>query len=146
MKYVNQISVFVTNKTGSLAEVTKLLADAEIGLRAFSIADTSEFGILRMIVDQTEKAVDVLKAAHVTVLKTPVLAVRLEDKPGAMNRVMTVLSVNDISVEYAYAFTSHLQGSACVILRVEQPGSVASVLEENGLEVLGNEELEKLYD
>ena len=75
MKYVNQISVFVTNKTGSLAEVTKLLADAEIGLRAFSIADTSEFGILRMIVDQTEKAVDVLKAAHVTVLKTPVLAI-----------------------------------------------------------------------
>ena len=72
MNYVNQISVFVENKTGSLAHVTKLLADAGIDLRAFSIADTSEFGILRMIVDSPESSENVLKNAKVTVIKTPV--------------------------------------------------------------------------
>lgn len=144
MNYVNQISVFVENKTGSLSQVTKLLADAGIDLRAFSIADTSEFGILRMIVDCPETAEEVLKKAKVTVVKTPVLAVRLEDKPGAMNHVMTVLAANAISVEYAYAFISRSSGSAYVVLRVEEPGSVAEVLMENGLKVLGNEELKKL--
>lgn len=144
MNYVNQISVFVENKTGSLAHVTKLLSDANIDLRAFSIADTSEFGILRMIVSCPEKAEAVLKDANVTVVKTPVLAVRLEDKPGAMNRVMTVLSANAISVEYAYAFISRDREYAYVVLRVNEPGSVAGVLLENGLTVLGNEELEKL--
>ncbi len=144
MNYVNQISVFVENKTGSLAHVTKLLADAGIDLRAFSIADTSEFGILRMIVDSPESAENVLKNAKVTVIKTPVLAVRLEDKPGAMNHVMTVLAANAISVEYAYAFVSRDREYAYVVLRVDEPGSVAEVLMENGLKVLGSEELEKL--
>ena len=144
MNYVNQISVFVENKTGSLSQVTKLLADAGIDLRAFSIADTSEFGILRMIVDCPETAEEVLKKAKVTVVKTPVLAVRLEVKPGAMNHVMTELAANAIAVEYAYAFLSRSSGSAYVVLRVEEPGSVAEVLMENGLKVLGNEELKEL--
>ncbi len=144
MNYVNQISVFVENKTGSLAQVTELLAEAGVDLRAFSIADTSEFGILRMIVDRPEIAEEVLKTAKATVVKTPVLAVRLEDKPGAMNHVMKVLAANSISVEYAYAFVSRDREFAYVVLRVDEPGSVAEVLMENGLQVLGNEELEKL--
>lgn len=144
MNYVNQISVFVENKTGSLSRVTKLLADAGIDLRAFSIADTSEFGILRMIVSCPEKAERVLKGAEVTVVKTPVLAVRLEDKPGAMNHVMTVLSANAISVEYAYAFVTRDREYAYVVLRVDEPGSVSDVLTDNGLKVLSSEDLEKL--
>jgi len=144
MNYVNQISVFVENKTGSLSRVTKLLAEAGIDLRAFSIADTSEFGILRMIVDGAEHAEDVLRKAGVTVIKTPVLAVRLDDKPGAMNHVMTILAANDVSIEYAYAFSSQERGSAYVVLRVDHPGAVAEVLTDNGIRILSSEELEKL--
>lgn len=144
MNYVNQISVFVENKTGSLTAVTKLLADAGIDLRAFSIADTSEFGILRMIVDDPEATEEVLKRANATVVKTPVLAVRLEDRPGAMHHVMTVLSDNQISVEYAYAFVARSEDYAYVVLRVEEPGSVAQILIENGLTVIGGDTLSEL--
>ena len=144
MNYVNQISVFVENKTGSLTAVTKLLADAGIDLRAFSIADTSEFGILRMIVDDPQQTEDVLKKANVTVVKTPVLAVQLEDRPGSMHHVMTVLSANQISVEYAYAFVARGHEHAYVVLRVDEPGTVAQILIENGLTVLDGDDLKEL--
>ncbi len=144
MNYVNQISVFVENKTGSLASVTKLLADARVNLRAFSIADTSEFGILRMIVDDPEAVEAVLKSNNVTVTKTPVLAVRLEDKPGSMNTVLETLAANGVSVEYAYAFVARAQDAAYVVLRVDEPGSVAQILRDNGISVIGGDELKGL--
>ena len=144
MNYVNQISVFVENKTGSLTAVTKLLAEAGINLRAFSIADTSEFGILRMIVDDPETTEEVLKRASMTVIRTPVLAVRLEDRPGAMHSVMSVLADNGISVEYAYAFVARSEDNAYVVLRVDEPGTVAGILMENGLTVIGGDTLKEL--
>lgn len=144
MNYVNQISVFVENKTGSLTQVTTILENEGVNIRAFSIADTSEFGILRMIVDDPDRVETVLRANNVTVAKTPVLAVRLEDRPGSMNRVMTVLAENDISVEYAYAFVARAQDAAYVVLRVNAPGAVAELLIDNGLQVLGDEDLKEL--
>jgi hypothetical protein len=144
MYYVNQISVFVENKTGSLANVTKVLANAGIDIRAFSIADTSEFGILRMIVDKPEKAMTVLNAERVTAILTPVLAVKLLDKPGAMNSVMAVLSAEGVAVEYAYAFVTRDREYAYVVLRVDEPGSVGAMLRENGFTVIGNDEIESL--
>jgi len=133
---IHQISVFVENKSGRLSEITGALAGADIDIRALSIADTTDFGILRLIVSDPDKALATLKAAGLTVSRTEVIAVCLEDKAGALHRVLEALNRADIAVEYAYAFLTRKSGSAYVILRVEDNAQAAGALKANGITLL----------
>lgn len=115
---IQQLSIFVENKSGRLAEITQTIADANVDIRAMSIADTSDFGILRLIVDKPEKAVEAFKKAGMTVSLTSVIAIGLDDAPGEFAKAVKILSDNGISVEYLYAFISRekrqgLYHSAC---------------------------------
>lgn len=117
--FIRQISVFVENKSGRLAEITALLASAGIDIRALSIADTTNFGILRLIVDKPDEAAKVLKDAGLTVTITNVIAIGIPDHPGGFASAMKSLADAGVGVEYMYAFISREEGCAFVILRVE---------------------------
>ena len=141
MYLIKQISIFVENKPGRLKAMTNILKDNNIDIRALSIADTKDFGILRLIVNDPDKTCEVLKNAECTVTITEVLAVGLEDKPGGLAVVMDTLFENSISVEYMYAFFSKLEGQASVILRVNDNQKAADVLTSNGTKLLTSEEI-----
>ncbi|MDR3270620.1 MAG: acetolactate synthase [Peptococcaceae bacterium] len=132
---IDQISVFVENNTGRLAEITEILGNAQIDLRALSIADTADFGILRLIVDDPQKTADILKEAGCVFSVTPVLAVSIEDTPGSLARRLRLLSDSGFSVEYAYAFITRKQNNAYVIFRVDDNDLAAAVLEQHGVKV-----------
>ena len=104
---VEQISIFLENKAGRLAEVSRVLSEAGVNIRALSLADTSDFGILRLIVDNNDRAKEVLKERGFTVGKTDVVAVEVEDRPGGLSRILDILSRQNINVEYMYAFVQH---------------------------------------
>ena len=116
---IDQLSIFVENKPGRLAEITDILGNAGIDLRALSIADTKDFGILRVIVSDPARAQEVLRAASCVVSVTPVLAVAIEDAPGSLSRVLRVLADADMSIEYIYAFITRKKDGAYMIFRVE---------------------------
>ena len=139
---MKQVSIFIENKTGSLSTVCKVLADGGINLRALSIADTQDFGILRVIVENTEKAMEILKKNGYICKTNSVLAVEIPDQPGAMADIMGIVSVPDVSVEYAYAFASHkANDSAYMIFRVSGYDKAKEVLEAAGIHLLTKEEL-----
>lgn len=131
---IKQISVFVENKKGSLSETVKTISDAGINLRALSIADTQEFGILRIIASDTEKAVEVLKESTI-VNVTDVIAVKMDDKQGALHNVLEVLENSDINIDYSYAFTGS-QSGAYVVIRVDAVADAEKALADNGVSVL----------
>ena len=130
---IDQLSVFVENKPGALTEITEMLAEAEIDLEAFTIADTSEFGVLRLIVDAPKKALSVLKMNGFIASLTPVVAVCIEDEPGSLAKILKTLSNEGISIEYMYAFVSREEGSAYVIFRVEDNDKAIHILNNSGL-------------
>lgn len=136
---IKQISVFVENKRGRLAEITKVLQQENIDIRALSIADTKDFGILRLIVNDADKAIDILKRDGFTVSITKVIGIGIDDKPGGLAKAMAVLNENKISVEYMYAFISRTAETAYVILRVEDNELAISVLEKNNFQVMEND-------
>lgn len=130
--FIKQISAFVENRPGRLAEITKILSDNHIDLRALSIADTTDFGILRMIVDKSDEVAVLLRENRVTVTLTEVLAIRLPDRPGALNNLLRLLADHCISVEYLYAFvTPHDTKAACVVVRADDNVKAEKVLKEN---------------
>lgn len=132
---VKQISVFIENKKGALAEVTKFMAEHEINLKALSIADTQDFGILRIITDNPDRAREVLRDAGYTAVATAVLAVAIDDEPGAMATVLSVLNDADVSIEYTYAFMSSAPGKAYMIFRVDNNEKATKALIENNMEI-----------
>lgn len=133
---VKQISVFLENRKGRLAEVLDLLAAEEINIRALSLADTSDFGILRLIVPDPEHAKRVLRQARFAVSETPVLAVAVADRPGGLAGVLKAMSTAGINVEYLYAFVEKHAREAVVILRVEDTGRAEQVLTEGGVRTI----------
>lgn len=133
---IQQISVFVENKPGRLADITAFLAQGGISIRAFSIADTTDFGILRLIVSDTEKAAQVLKSAGVAVSITEVVGISIPDVTGSFANVVKVLADAGENVEYAYAFLTPEAGHAYVIVRVDDNAKAAAVLQENGIDVI----------
>ncbi len=141
MYLIKQISIFVENKPGRLKAMTNILKKNNIDIRALSIADTKDFGILRLIVNDPDKTCEILKNAECTVTITEVLAVGLEDKPGGLAVVMDTLFENSISVEYMYAFFSKLEGQASVILRVNDNQKAADVLGAANIKMLTSEEI-----
>lgn len=138
---IKQISIFVENKPGRLKAMTNILKENNIDIRALSIADTKDFGILRLIVNDPEKACNALKNADCTVTITDVLAVGVNDCPGGLAKVMDTLYENSISVEYMYAFVSKSENIAYVILRVADNKYAADVLNNAGIKLLTSQEI-----
>ena len=118
---VSQISVFLENTKGRLFSVSDILAKNNINVRAVSVADTTDFGILRMIVNDPEKAYQVLRENNFTVRITKVVAAEIEDDPGSMAALLGELSNAHIEVEYMYAFLGNISGNALVILKIDDP-------------------------
>ena len=133
---IRQISVFVENKPGRLAEITGYLAEGNVSIRAFSIADTTDFGILRLIVSDTEKAAQVLRDAGVAVSITDVVGVSIPDVTGAFANVVRTLADAGENVEYAYAFLTPEAGHAYVILRVDDDQKAADIMRENDIALI----------
>lgn len=116
-----QISVFAENKPGILSNIVELLGDADIDIRALSLADTTDFGIARMIVSDTQKALDILKENGFAVKCTEVVSLDMDDTPGGLSKILKTLKANDISVEYLYAFVDESGSGARVVMRVDNP-------------------------
>lgn len=138
---VEQIAVFLENKSGRLAEITTVLAENEVNIRALSVADTADFGILRLIVDKVEKAKTVLKENGFTVGKTHVIAVEVEDKTGGLAKVLQSLTKADINVEYMYAFVNKTAENAVLIFRFEKMEEAIDTLQKDGFTILTKEQI-----
>ena len=138
---IKQLSVFVENRPGRLSAITRLFGNNGIDIRAMSIADTKDFGILRLIVNDPDKALEVLKANDFSVTITNVIAIGIDDVPGGLAGAMETLYENNISVEYMYAFISKTENTAYVIFRVENNENAALALKEKGYKILTSEEI-----
>ena len=137
---VKQISVFIENKHGKLAEVARYLADHDINLKALSIADTQDFGILRIIVDDPDKAKEVLLEGGYITKRNNVLAAALSDEPGSLANILDILAEAGISIEYTYAFLSQKQG-AYMIFRVDDNQRAAAALAAAGIKTAEQNDL-----
>ncbi len=142
--FIKQLSVFVENKPGRLAEITSIIAKAGIDIRALSIADTTDFGILRIVVDNPIKAEQTLKESGLTVSLTNVIAIGIPDRPGGFANAMKVFSEKEISIEYMYAFVSRDADRAYLILRPKDTALASAALAESGLEVLSEDKVYKM--
>ena len=131
---IDQLSVFSENRAGMLADITGLLAEAEIDIEALTIADTAEFGIFRFIVDAPKKALSVLKLEGFVASLTPVIALYMENRPGSLARIARTLADAEISIEYLYACVGREADSAFVIIRVEDIEAAVELLEAHGYE------------
>ncbi len=136
---VEQISIFIENKSGRLAEVTRVIGEGGISIRALSLADTSDFGILRLIVDKTDLAKTVLKEHGFTVRKTEVVAVEVPDQPMGLNKILKILDKAKVNVEYMYAFVERCGENAVIIFRFDDAEEAIQVLLRNGITVLPGE-------
>ena len=141
---VEQISIFLENKTGSLDGAIKLVAEAGVSIRALSLADTTDFGILRLIVSDVTKAKDALKAGGLTVGRTEVVAVEVPDQPGGLHSILTTLTAAGINVEYMYAFVARSGGNAVMIFRFDNVVRAVEVLEKGGVTVLPGDKVYNL--
>lgn len=140
-----QISVFLENKPGQLSEFTKLLEKNEINMRALSLADAEDFGILRIIVDDSYKTACVLKEAGFVFSITPVLAVEIPDKPGSLVEILDLLGDNNVNLEYTYAFTAHKKNVAYMIFRVTDTDKAIDVLSQNGINLICQSDLGEIF-
>ena len=141
---VEQISVFLDNKAGRLSEVTDVLAKAGINMSALSIADTTHFGILRLIVNRPDEAEKVLKESGFTVSKTDVLAIAIDDTAGSLAGALRMLTDSGISIEYIYAFVTRKADCAMVVLKIEDEARAAELFKANGVRVLTESEVSEL--
>lgn len=139
-----QISIFLENKAGRLAEVTATLRDAKVNIRALSLADTTDFGILRLIVNDNQKAEKVLKDEGFTVGKTDIIAVEVDDNPGGLNRVLDPLTRAGINVEYMYAFANPQSKNAIMIFRFDNIDKAIEILAQNSIKVIKGEDVYNL--
>ncbi len=141
---VEQISIFIENKSGRLAEITRILGDVDINIRALSLADTSDFGILRLIVNDGVKATSVLKEHGFTVNMTEVVAVEVPDRPGGLSAILQTLDREAINVEYMYAFVERCGGNAVIIFRFDEADKAIAVLKNNNFNMLEGSQLYNL--
>jgi hypothetical protein len=132
---IKQISVFLENTTGRLSEVTKTIANAKVNLRAISIADTADFGILRLIVDKTDEAINALNTAGFTTRQTDVVAVEIEDVPGSLAKLMELFHKSQVNIEYLYASLEGQAGKAVVIFKLEDHQKGLKILSDNNQKI-----------
>ena len=141
---IKQISVFIENMPGKLGEVTQVLGENGIDMSALSLADTTDFGILRLIVNDPDKACQVLRNHDFIVKQSDVVAAVIDDRPGGLTAVLQILSGAQVSVEYMYAFISREMGRAFVIIRLDNGQKAAEALHANGFEILSPEAIYKM--
>ncbi len=139
--FIKQISVFMENRPGRLAEITKLLSENNIDMRAVNIADTTDFGILRMIVDEPEKAAETLRNNEMIASVADVIAVSIPDKIGSFHQVIGLLGDNDISVEYIYSFIGEKSDKAGIIIKTDNTEKTVEVLQNGGIPILSLDDL-----
>ena len=138
---VNQISVFLENRTGQLAETTRLLANHGIDIRAINIAETADYGILRMIVDDAETTANILLKHGCILNMTPVTVVGLLDQPASLANLLDIFTEGGIDIEYMYALFTHVKGKAYMVFRVTDDEKLNSLLAKNGIAPVTKEEL-----
>ena len=142
--YTKQVSVFLENKKGRLAEVTMSLSKEKINIRALALADTADFGVLRIIVDNPDRAVTALKSRGFVAQVTEVIAVEVEDRPGGLARILEVLDEDNVNVEYMYAYVEKRSDNAIVICRIDDRERALQVLQKHGIATLNAEALKAL--
>ena len=140
---ITQLSVFLENRPGQLAAAVRCISEAGVNIRALSLADTKDFGLLRLIVDDVPKAKSVLSERSI-VLETPVIAARMDDVSGALNHILQLLESTQINVEYMYAFTGAAAGSAYVVLRVDDAATAEQALHDGGVFLLTDTEMDEI--
>ena len=141
---IKQLTVFVQNKKGTIVSLTNILAENKVNIRALSIAETEDFGILRLIVNDEVAATKILEENGYLIKTIDVVGVKIGDKPGALTAALNVLDKANINVEYLYAFMARTEKHAYVVLRVEDNDAVESALESAGLHLISNEDICKL--
>lgn len=141
---VKQISIFIENRSGRLREVAEILGKNKINIRALSLADTSDYGILRLILDKPEEALVVLKKANFTLSETDVIAVEVKDSPGGLAEVLNILGNAGINVEYMYAFVEKSSDNAVMIFRIEDIEKAIKVFGKNNVTILSHEQVTQL--
>lgn len=139
--YITQISVFLENKKGRIREITQTLSNANLNIRALSIAETKDFGVVRMILNQPEEAYQVLKNQGLVVRKTDVLAIEVEDQPGGLNGVLSVLEDNNINVEYLYSFVEKATEKALMVMRFENIAQALQILQAQNVSLVAPEQI-----
>ena len=133
---VEQISVFIENKSGRLSEVTAILFESAINILALTLLDTSDFGVMRLIVDKTEPAVRSLKDNGFTVSKTEVVAVRVVDRPGGLHQILTIIKDAGINLEYMYDYVRHINNDAILIIRFDDMENAVQTLKAHGVPII----------
>lgn len=141
---IKQISIFLENKCGRLASVTKAIGDQGINIRAFSIADTTDFGVLRLIVNRPEETYKALREGGFTVSMTDVLAVQIPDHPGGLAGILELMQEAGVNIEYMYAFIAKVSKDALAVFRVENSQAAERLITEKGIRVLSGEEVYNL--
>ena len=141
---IRQLTVFVENKQGALVSITEILSENNINLRALSIAETQDFGILRLIVNDEETAEKILADAGYLIRMTDVVGVKIGDAPGKLSAALKVLDENNINMEYLYAFMARTEKHAYVVIRVEDNDTAEKVLEDAGFHLITQADICKL--
>jgi len=141
MTQVQQISVFLENKAGRLSSVSAALKDNDINIRALTIAESQNYGVLRMIVNRTDDALSVLKDAGFVVKKNPVLAVEIDDREGILHDIMELCGTAELNIEYLYSFVEQVSGKAILFMRFEGTETAEKVFADNGYRLLSEEEV-----
>ncbi len=144
MKRIRQISVFVENRPGRLLEVVDLLGKNGINIKALSLADSSDFGIVRLVVKGVDDAIKVLKENGFTVRETPIIACMIEDKPGSLAKILRTLAENKINIEYMYGFTSPIEGKAVMVFKFSETEKAQEILDKNNIKMLTQEEIREI--
>lgn len=140
---LKQVSVFVENKSGKLFEILKLLGDNNIDISALSIADTTDYGILRLVLNKPNKAVEILKENNFIVKIHDVIAIRIDNKPGGLVSALDLLRSNNIEISYLYAFVASLGNSASVMLKVDELEKARELFKDNDIEMIKAEDIQE---
>ena len=138
---IEQLAVFLENRSGRLAEITRILADHDINIRALSVADAADFGILRLVVDKVDAARDALKQNGFQVNRTKVVAAAVPDRVGGLAEVLAAVSSGGYNVEYMYAYAHRADGSAVMIFRFDAMDAAVALLKERGFPLVSMEEI-----
>lgn len=141
---VNQISIFLENRPETLSELTDILAKNNVNMRAMMLADTSDFGVARIITDDCEKVQKLLESNDYIVKVTGVIAIEIPDEAGSLNKILKLLGENGRNVEYMYGFTGRKTNSACMILRCTDIPKTEEILEKNGIRTISQEQLKDI--
>ncbi len=139
---IHQISVFLENRAGQLAEITKLLAQEHVDIRAISIAETADYGLARMIVDDSQKASSILLQNGTILSMTPVWAVEVPDRPAGLSELLEVLANNHVDVEYMYSLFTHRNDTAYMVLRISDEAAFMNAIEGTQIKLVSNEDLD----